>query len=153
MEIIVKGNNLFDGYIKNKKKTNQILRNKWLHTGDLGKIDERGNLYIQERTDNMIIVSGENIFPTEIEKFVNNHRKIKLSVVVPVKDEISQNKLVLIYESKSKVSEEEILNYLTKKFQYIKFENCTYCKKLGLKVEASIDKILETNYKFYKYFI
>ena len=144
-EIIVKGNNLFDGYIKNKKKTNQILRNKWLHTGDLGKIDERGNLYIQERTDNMIIVSGENIFPTEIEKFVNNHRKIKLSVVVPVKDEISQNKLVLIYESKSKVSEEEILNYLYKKISVYKIPKIALnCKKLGLKEipKASNGKIL-----------
>ena len=48
--------------IKNKIKTNQILRNNWLYTGDLGKFDSKGNLYIQERKDNMIIVSGENIF-------------------------------------------------------------------------------------------
>ena len=94
-EILIKGKNLFAGYIKNKTKTNEVLKKKWLYTGDLGKFDEKGNLYIEERKDNMIVVSGENIFPTEIEKFVNNYDKIKLSVVVPLKDEISSKQTCL----------------------------------------------------------
>ena len=63
----------------------------------------------------MIVVSGENIFPTEIEKFINNNKKIKFSVVVPVEDKITQNKLVLIYETKLRISEEELFDYLYKK--------------------------------------
>ena len=48
-EILIKGKNLFAGYIKNKTKTNEVLKKKWLYTGDLGKFDEKGNLYIEER--------------------------------------------------------------------------------------------------------
>ena len=144
-EIIVKGKNLFTGYIKNKKITDKILKNNWLYTGDLGEIDEKGNLYIHERKDNMIVVSGENIFPTEIEKFVNDHKKIKFSVVVPIKDEISQNKLLLIYEAKTKVTEEEILDFLFKKISVYKIPKITLnCKQLGLTEipKASNGKIL-----------
>lgn len=144
-EIIIKGKNLFDGYIKNKTKTGEVLKNNWLHTGDLGKFDNTGNLYIYERKDNMIIVSGENIFPIEIEKFVNGHRKIKMSVVVPVKDEISQNKLVLIYETNYKISELEILNYLYKKISVYKIPKIALnCRQLGLNEipKASNGKLL-----------
>ena len=93
----------------------------------------------------MIIVSGENIFPTEIEKFTNNHKKIKLSVVVPVKDEITQNKLVLIYETNKKISEEEILKFLYNKISVYKIPKIAInCKKLGLDEipKASNGKIL-----------
>ena len=144
-EIIIKGKNLFDGYIKNKFKTNQVLKKNWLYTGDLGKFDNRGNLYIHERKDNMIVVSGENIFPTEIEKFVNNHKKIKFSVVVPVEDKITQNKLVLIYETKLRISEEELFDYLYKKISVYKIPKIALnCKKIGLAEipKASNGKIL-----------
>ena len=147
-EIIIKGKNLFSGYIKNKTKTKEVLKNGWLNTGDLGKLDNGGRLYIHERKDNMIIVSGENIFPTEIEKFTNNHKKIKLSVVVPVKDEITQNKLVLIYETNKKISEEEILKFLYNKISVYKIPKIAInCKKLGLDEipKASNGKILRNN--------
>ena len=146
-EILIKGKNLFNGYIKNKKKTFEVLKNDWLHTGDLGKFDDKGNLYIFERKDNMIIVSGENIFPTEIERFANNYKKIKFSVVVPIKDEISQNKLVLIYETKYKIKQEEILNFLYKKISVYKVPKITLnCKKLGFDEipKASNGKILRS---------
>ena len=93
----------------------------------------------------MIVVSGENIFPTEIEKFVNNYDKIKLSVVVPLKDEISQNKLVLIYESKNKISDEKIFKFLFKKISVYKIPKIALnCKSLGLDEipKASNGKIL-----------
>ncbi|MAH97789.1 MAG: hypothetical protein CMA12_00360 [Euryarchaeota archaeon] len=144
-EILIKGKNIFLGYIKNKKKTREVYKNNWFYSGDLGRYDNNGNLYIIERKDNMIIVSGENIFPTEIEKFVNSHKKIKFSVVVPVKDEITQNKLVLIYESKNKVKEVEILNFLYKKISVYKIPKIAInCNQLGLKEipKASNGKIL-----------
>ncbi len=158
-EIVIKGKNLFDGYIKNNFKTKQVLKKEWLYTGDLGKFDNKGNLYIHERKDNMIVVSGENIFPTEIEKFVNNHKKIKFSVVVPVEDKITQNKLVLIYENKLKISEEELFDFLYKKISVYKIPKIALnCKKIGLAEipKASNGKILRKkiiNYanNFFKY--
>jgi long-chain acyl-CoA synthetase len=146
-EIIIRGNNLFGGYIKDKNKTNQILKNNWLYTGDLGKYDDNGNLYIHERKDNMIVVSGENIFPNEIEKFVNEIKKINCSLVVPVKDEITQNKLVLIYESSFKIKNEQIFNFLRKKISFFKIPKIILnCKKLDLQEipKASNGKILRS---------
>ncbi len=146
-EILIKGKNLFVGYIKNRMKTNEVLKKKWLYTGDLGRFDQNGNLYIEERKDNMIVVSGENIFPTEIEKFANDYKKIKFSVVVPLRDEISQNKLVLIYESKNKISEEEIFKFLFKKISVYKIPKIALsCKSLGLNEipKASNGKILRS---------
>ena len=144
-EIIIKGKNLFYGYIKNKTKTSEVLKKNWLYTGDLGKFDNKGNLYIHERKDNMIIVSGENIFPTEIEKFANNFKKIKSSVAVSVKDEISQNKIILIYETAYKVSQEEIFNFLYKRISVYKMPKVALnCRQMGLTEipKASNGKIL-----------
>ena len=77
-EIIVKGDNLFLEYLNNKKKTKEVIKQGWLHTGDLGSFDKDKNLYIHERLDNMVVVSGENIYPTEIEKFSNLFKKYKI---------------------------------------------------------------------------
>ena len=144
-EIVIKGNNVFKGYINNKK-TRETLIDNWLHTGDLGKFDKKGNLYIHDRKDNMIIVSGENIFPTEIEKFTNSYNKIKLSVIVPIKDEITQNKLLLIYEAKKKFKNEDLIDFLQKKLSFYKLPKLIFnCRDIGLREipKANNGKILE----------
>lgn len=132
-EIIVKGNNLFREYLNDKKKTKEVKKNGWLHTGDLGSFDNNRNLYIHERVDNMIVVSGENIYPSEIERFSNLYKNIKLSVVSSIKDQLTQNKLVLLYESKKKISEEKILSYLFKKITNFKVpKKIIHCSEVGL---------------------
>ena len=144
-EIVIKGNNVFKGYINNKKKTRETLIDNWLHTGDLGKFDKKGNLYIHDRKDNMIIVSGENIFPTEIEKFTNSYNKIKLSVIVPIKDEITQNKLLLLYEAKKKFKNEDLIDFLQKKLSFYKLPKLIFnCRDIGLREipKANNGKIL-----------
>jgi len=132
-EIIVKGNNLFQEYLNDKKKTKEAKKQGWLHTGDLGSFDKDKNLYIHERLDNMVVVSGENIYPTEIEKFSNLFKNIKLSVVTSVKDRLTQNMLVLLYESKKKISEESILSFLFSKIANFKMpKRIIHCSDIGL---------------------
>ena len=105
-----------------------------MHTGDLGSFDKDKNLYIHERLDNMVVVSGENIYPTEIEKFSDLFKNIKLSVVTSIKDKLTQNMLVLLYESKKKISEEKILRFLFKKIANFKIpKRIVHCSDIGLR--------------------
>lgn len=87
-EIVVKGPNVMKGYYKKPDITEYTLRNGWLHTGDLGKFDEEGYLYIVGRIKNIIISGGLNIYPEEIEEVLINHPQIKEAVVLAEKHEI-----------------------------------------------------------------
>lgn len=87
-EIVVKGPNVMKGYYKKPDITKYTLRNGWLHTGDLGKFDEDGYLYIVGRIKNIIISGGLNIYPEEIEEVLINNPHIKEAVVVAEKHEI-----------------------------------------------------------------
>ena len=73
-EILVKGNSIMKGYWKDKKNTNNVIIDGWLHTGDLGSIDEDGYLYISGRINEMIVNSGgENIAPVPIENLLMSY--------------------------------------------------------------------------------
>ena len=81
-EILIKGKNIFKEYLDDKKRTANVKKKDWFLTGDLGYFDKRGFLYIKDRIDNMIIVSGENIYPSEIENIIYEFKKIKLGIVI-----------------------------------------------------------------------
>ena len=81
-EILVKGNSLMKGYWKDKKNTNNTIIDGWLHTGDLGSIDEDGYLYISGRINEMIVNSGgENIAPVPIENLLMSYNEIEQALV------------------------------------------------------------------------
>ena len=81
-EILVKGNSLMKGYWKDKKNTNNTIIDGWLHTGDLGSIDEDGYLYISGRINEMIVNSGgENIAPVPIENLLTSYNEIEQALV------------------------------------------------------------------------
>lgn len=85
-EIIVKGPNIMKGYYNRDVETNMTIRDGWLYTGDLGKIDEDGYLYIIDRKKDLIIVNGMNLYPREVEEVLYKHPAIKGAVVVGKKD-------------------------------------------------------------------
>ncbi len=82
-EVIAKGPNVMKGYFENDDATSQTIVDGWLHTGDLGRIDDEGNLYIVGRKKEMILgAGGENVYPDEIEEAYRDCKYIKeLSVV------------------------------------------------------------------------
>ena len=81
-EILVKGENVMLGYWKKEKETNEIIRNGWLHTGDIGEIDSSGYLKITDRKKDIIVNhGGDNISPSKIENFVCNNEKIKQCLI------------------------------------------------------------------------
>lgn len=85
-EIIVKGPNVMIGYYNNEEETKKAIRNGWFYTGDLGKIDENGYLYITGRCKSVIVTkNGKNIYPEEVEYYLNDNPLIAESLVLGIK--------------------------------------------------------------------
>jgi long-chain acyl-CoA synthetase len=81
-EIVVRGPNVMLGYYKNPEATTEALRGGWLHTGDVGYVDEEGYIFITDRIKDMIIKGGYNIYPSEIEGYIETHPGVaEVSVV------------------------------------------------------------------------
>ena len=87
-EIVVKGDNVMQGYFKNREATADALRGGWLHTGDLGYRDGDGYFHIVGRKKEMIIRGGENIYPKEIEEVLFRHPKVLEAAVVGLPDPV-----------------------------------------------------------------
>jgi len=82
-EVLLRGANIFQGYYKNEKATSETLADGWLHTGDLGSVDEDGFLYITGRKKDIIITAGgKNITPANLENGLKQNRWISQAVVV-----------------------------------------------------------------------
>jgi fatty-acyl-CoA synthase len=81
-EIVIRGPKVCKGYWKDEEATRRALRDGWLHTGDLGRLDEDGYLYIVDRLKDMIISGGENIASSEVERVVYEHEAVVEAAVV-----------------------------------------------------------------------
>ena len=108
-EILVKGENVMLGYWNMKKETDDILKNGWLHTGDIGEITKEGNLKITDRKKEIIVNSGgDNISPSKIENLLCLDDKIKQSFVYGDK----KTYLVALIVSDSEKNKKEIELYI-----------------------------------------
>ena len=90
-EICLSGPTVMMGYLDNPEETAQTLRRHadgriWLHTGDLGKMDADGFVYFRQRIKRMIVTSGYNVYPGQLENIIDGHEKVLLSCVIGVKD-------------------------------------------------------------------
>jgi long-chain acyl-CoA synthetase len=85
-EVCVRGRNVMVGYYRNPEETARTVRAGWLHTGDMGRLDEDGFLFIVERKKDLIIRGGFNIYPREVEETLYGHPKIAEAAVVGMKD-------------------------------------------------------------------
>lgn len=86
-EIVVRGKNVMKGYYKHPEETDRVIINGWLHTGDIGRFDDEGYLYIVGRKKNVIISGGLNIYPEEIEEILRTHPAVSEAYVYPQKHE------------------------------------------------------------------
>ena len=90
-EICISGPTVMLGYMDNPEETKQTLRRHydgriWLHTGDLGHMDQDGFVYFRQRIKRMIVTSGYNVYPSQLENIIDGHEKVLLSCVIGVKD-------------------------------------------------------------------
>ena len=86
-EICARGPNMLAGYYNAPDKTAESIRDGWLHTGDIGSIDEHGQIMFHGRTKDMLKVGGENVAAAEIEAVLQSHPAVKLAQVVGIPDE------------------------------------------------------------------
>ena len=118
-EILIKGENIMLGYWNKKKETNEIIKNGWLHSGDIGEFTKDGNLKITDRKKELIVnLGGDNISPTKLENLLCLNDKIKQSYVYGDK----KNYLVALIVTDDLSNEEKIkefINNLNKKVSLI----------------------------------
>lgn len=115
-EIVIRGDNVMVGYFGKEEETAKTLKDGWLHTGDIGYMDEEGFFYIVDRSKDMIIKGGENIYPKEIEDVLHTHPKVHDAAVIGVKDEIQgeEVKAFVIPKIGEKITPQEIIEFCSK---------------------------------------
>ncbi|MFO0594760.1 MAG: AMP-binding protein [Myxococcaceae bacterium] len=96
-EVIARGPNVMAGYFQDRESTDAILKAGWLHTGDLGRLDGEGNLYLVGRKKDVIIdANGKNVYPDELEELYANHPHLKELCVVGLPDENGGEKVACL---------------------------------------------------------
>jgi long-chain acyl-CoA synthetase len=122
-EVLIRGINLMKGYYKNPQATAATLKGGWLHTGDIGKMDEDGYLYIVDRKKDMIIRGGYSIYPREIEELLYEHPAVQECAVVGVPHaELGEEvKAVLYPKAGCTVTPEEIRGYCKERMAAYKY--------------------------------
>jgi len=83
-EIVVRGPMVMKGYWNQPEATAQVLRNGWMHTGDLGTMDEDGFVYVVDRLKDMIITGGENVYSAEVENVISHHPAVSMCAVIGI---------------------------------------------------------------------
>jgi long-chain acyl-CoA synthetase len=109
-EVCVRGRNVMVGYYRNPEETARTVRAGWLHTGDMGRLDDEGFLFIVERKKDLIIRGGFNIYPREVEEVLYAHPKVAEAAVVGMKDPLMGEDVLafVVLRSGERASEEEI---------------------------------------------
>lgn len=120
-ELIIKGPQIMKGYWSLPEATTKALRNGWLYTGDISKMDEDGYFYIVDRKTDMLISSGFNVYPREIEEVLYEHPKVKEAGVVGIPDEYrgeSAKAFVVLKDGETAAADEIIAYCKTKLAAY-----------------------------------
>ena len=134
-EILVKGPNVMLGYYKNDEETKKVLSHGWFKTGDLGRVDEDGFLYITGRKKDVIVLkNGKNIFPEELEALVNRIDCVKESMVYGGKDKDGdvEVKVKIVYDKDAVldklgvIQDEELEEYFWENIKKVNKEMPTY---------------------------
>jgi len=86
-EIVVRGDVVMDGYWNNPEATAETIKNGWLYTGDIGKFDDKGYLYLLDRSKDVIITGGNNVYPREVEEIIVQHPAVANVVVIGIPDD------------------------------------------------------------------
>ncbi|MBA7538557.1 Long-chain-fatty-acid--CoA ligase [subsurface metagenome] len=114
-EIIIKGPSMMTGYWNKPEETKEALRDGWLYTGDIGKMDEEGYVAIVGRKKELIKCSGYSVFPTEVEELLYKHPAVAEVAVIgipdPYRGEAPKAFIVIKPEYKGKIKEEEVVEW------------------------------------------
>jgi len=109
-EIVIKGWTVMAGYYKDEQATKELMKDGWFHTGDLGRFDEEGYLYIVGRKKEMIKVGGQIVYAPEVETALLKHEAVAEAAVIGVPDKLRGEavKAFVVLKEKGKISGEEL---------------------------------------------
>jgi acyl-CoA synthetase (AMP-forming)/AMP-acid ligase II len=112
-EIVTSGPTVMKGYYKNPEATAEVLQGGWLKTGDLGRFDEEGYLYIVGRVKDMIIHGGQNVYPQQVENVISTHEAVEECCVVGVEEARWGQEILAAIKVKEghSLTEKEVVEY------------------------------------------
>jgi long-chain acyl-CoA synthetase len=112
-ELIIKGPQVMKGYLNMPEETARTLKDGWLHTGDVAKMDEDGYFFIVDRKKDMIVASGYNVYPREVEEVLFEHPDVAEAVAIGVPDEYRGEavKAFVVRRSGATTTEDEVLDF------------------------------------------
>ncbi|MDN9009614.1 class I adenylate-forming enzyme family protein [Brevibacillus laterosporus] len=141
-EIVVKSPYVFKGYWNNPEATNQVLREGWLHTGDSGKFDEDGFLYIMGRYKDVIVSGGRNVYPDQVEDVIMQIPQVLEAAVVAAPDEMLGEipRAYIVKEAGSSLSEENVIDYCKQRLAVYKIPQIRFIDVLP---KNSLGKVLK----------
>ena len=116
-EICIRGDLVMDGYWDRPDLTSEVLRNGWLHTGDMARSDDKGFLYIVDRAKDMIITGGINVFAREVEDVLSQHPAVAIAAVIGVPDAKwgEAVKGIVVLKHGARVGAEELISLVRQK--------------------------------------
>ena len=122
-EICIRGCNVMKGYYKRPEETSKAIRNGWFYTGDLGKIDASGNVFVVDRVKDMILRGGYNVYPREIEEVLMTHPAIAQAAVVGVPESSlgEEVKAFVILKPNAQLTEQDLIVWAREKMASYKY--------------------------------
>jgi acyl-CoA synthetase (AMP-forming)/AMP-acid ligase II len=110
-EVLLRGGQVFSGYLENREASQEALRDGWLHTGDVGEIGADGSLAIRGRIKEMIISGGFNVYPREVELVLETHPAVSEVAVAGVPSERWGEEVTAYVVAAAAVEGEELMAY------------------------------------------
>ena len=112
-EIVIRGHNTMKGYFRNPEATREAFRGGWFHSGDIGFIDEEGDVFIVDRKKDLVIRGGYNVYPREVEEVLYAHPAVREAAVLGIPDEKygEEVRAVISLKDGCQVTPEEITQY------------------------------------------
>jgi long-chain acyl-CoA synthetase len=122
-EIAVKGHNVMKGYHRRPEATAQVMRDGWFRTGDLARRDSGGYYYIVDRSKDLIIRGGYNVYPRELEEVLISHPEVSLVAVVGVPHEThgDEVKAFVVRQADSTLTEQDLISWCKERIANYKY--------------------------------
>lgn len=122
-QLLYRGHNVMKGYYKKPKETEEALKGGWMHSGDVATVDDEGYFYIVDRTKDMILRGGLNVYPREIEEVIIQHEKVSIVAIVGIPDDKlgEEIKAFIVLNESETVTEQEIMEWCKERIAAYKY--------------------------------
>ncbi|SHK44495.1 fatty-acyl-CoA synthase [Desulfatibacillum alkenivorans DSM 16219] len=140
-EIVVKAPYVMSGYLNLEETTQETLKDGWLYTGDMGKVDDEGYVYIVDRKKDLVITGGMNVFPADVEACLINHPQVKEVSVIGIPDDHWGEMVTACVVAEEGAVEEELIQFCKGKVsKYAVPKKVIFVKELPKTIIGKIDK-------------